>query len=279
MNISIVVQGPYFNDETDELLLKLHTYFPTAELIFSSWPGVNEKYSYVNYITNVDPGQMPTDIIFLRNIKRLFVSTLSGIKHASNDIILKMRSDSTCNVDTARHVFELINLIDENKIYIAMHSTPTKVFFLDDKVQIGPRKLMIKFWSCDSSIVNQIQQKLINYKDKLNIFLSSQGRLYICSEQALFCNYSGVDLNAANCALRYYFLYLKLLRKNFIFINASAMGFSSIKWPYKNTLKLKIYLLIINSLPISCASLIFWGVRTALKVRFVVSNKVKNSNN
>lgn len=271
--ITFVIQGPFYIDKsgltTNDLLKGVHKLFPQSEIIFSTWCGIVEDLGFVKYILNQDPGEVDSEFLPIRNFKRLLISSSNGIKNATRPIVVKMRSDSLCEVNNLRMFKAYFDAGYGNKILIAMHSTPIKAFMLDDKIQIGRKELMSEFWNkkCMNYIgVNKLS--IVHPLTKDSIYISKS--LQLAPEQMLFLGYAenkpswDLDIKSNLEAYRYY---LVLLRKKFIFISAAKYGFGSLKWNYKNSLKLFLYLLLINKLPL---------VISALILNIVNSMKYKN---
>lgn len=98
-NLSIVVQGLPCK-ETLSYLKKLRQLFDRAELILSTWVGVDAKiFEGVvdKVILNDDPGAAPfyfsKEKSVLNNVNRQIVSTVSGLKASSRPLVMKVRTD------------------------------------------------------------------------------------------------------------------------------------------------------------------------------------------
>lgn len=272
--ITFVVQGPFYVDQngltTNDLLKSIYILFPQSEIIYSTWNGIKEELGFVKYILNQDPGEVNSEFLPIKNFKRLVVSSSSGIKKSTRPIVVKMRSDSLCEANKLDFLMLLIGSSCHNRILIAMHSTPIKAFMLDDKIQIGKKELMMKFWSEDLiSVHEKNKTKISNFPANECIYETQSSEL--APEQILFLGYvkNMTTLEWINKNKReVYENYLIMLRKNFYFISAAKYGFGSLKWVYSNNLKLFIYLLLINKIPIAASSLIFYLIH-ALKCRKV----------
>lgn len=260
--LTFVVQGPFYIDKsgltTNDLFKDIHKLFPQSEIIFSTWCGIVEDLDFVRYILNDDPGEVNSEFLPIRNFKRLLISSSNGIKNATRPLVIKMRSDSLCKVSITTLFKTYFNNGCNNKILIAMHSTPIKAFMLDDKIQIGKKELMLEFW--DKERVNYIDKNEISTSHYLtkDCFYSSK-LLQLAPEQILFIGYTEKILSwnsEIKSNLEVYKYYLILLRSKFIFINATKHGFGSLKWSYKNSLKLFLYLILINKLPLTISALI-----------------------
>ena len=247
-DISFVIQGPVFrslNSSTDHLLNQIYKAFPQSEIIFSTWNGEINELPFVQYIKNTDPGEIEGEFIYLKNFKRLVTSTFYGIQASSKNIVVKLRSDTVYEPELAKRLKKLMNEYDKKKLLVAMHSTPMNSFMLDDKIQIGTREMLIDFWDIDGL------NHMINYAHKkVEASIKKQvypGRhLVMAPEQILFLRHTGVNIGLIKSPYVCNILYLDSMRKNFNFINAPYYGFRSAKWDYRDSLKLRLYLLFIN---------------------------------
>lgn len=262
-DISFVVQGPFYIDKngltTNDLLKTLCKLFPQSEIIYSTWYGIKEELGFVRYVLSQDPGEVNSEFIPIKNFKRLLIGTSNGVKNTTRPIVIKMRSDSLCQTKKLEFLVKQLYKSYTKKILIAMHSSPINAFMLDDKIQIGRKELMLEFWNVEriSDIsVNKFIDSNASVKDCIFISQSSQ----LAPEQILFLGYIGykTSLNRVfKSKQEVYKYYLMMLRNNFYFINATKYGFGSLKWSYKNSLKLYLYLLLINKLHISLSIYIF----------------------
>jgi hypothetical protein len=260
--IAFVIQGPFYIDKsgltTNDLLKDIHKLFPESEIIFSTWFGIVEDVVFVKYILNKDPGEVDGEFLPIRNFKRLLISSSNGIKNATRPLVIKMRSDSLCVANTLPLFKAYFNYGCGEKILIAMHSTPIKAFMLDDKIQIGRRELMLEFWSkACISYIGSHEISTAHFLTKDCIYMSKS--LQLAPEQILFLRYTKNKSSwNPNIKSNYelYKYYLVLLRDKFIFISAAKYGFGSLKWNYKNSLKLFLYLLLMNKLPIAISAFV-----------------------
>jgi len=280
--ITFVVQGPFYIDKngltTNDLLKSIYILFPQSEIIYSTWRGIKEELGFVNYVLNQDPGEVNSEFLPIKNFKRLLVSTSNGIKKATRPIVVKMRSDSLCEVNKLDFSMSSLGASCHNKILIAMHSTPIMAFMLDDKIQIGKKELMMELWNEERiSDLGKIKIIASNSTAMECIYVSQS--LQLAPEQILFLGYvkNITRLKWINKSkLEVYKSYLIMLRKNFYFISAAKYGFGSLKWRYGNSLKLFLYLLLINKIPINASSFIFSLIHTLKYKKVFKINKVKN---
>jgi len=103
INISFVVQGPVMLNEnhqtqsysTASVLKSIRKHFQHAEIILSTWKGTDVSgLDYDKLVLSDDPGSIIVKHIpNPYNHNRLILSSRQGIAEASNDIIVKTRTD------------------------------------------------------------------------------------------------------------------------------------------------------------------------------------------
>jgi hypothetical protein len=98
-DISVVVQGAVDFSMIDQVLLSVRTVLPEAEIILSTWEGVDytaiNVQHYDKLILSQDPGGFPfvPDGSILNNVDRQVHSTIKGIKQVTRPYCLKLRTD------------------------------------------------------------------------------------------------------------------------------------------------------------------------------------------
>jgi hypothetical protein len=114
-DISVVVQGAVDFSMIDQVLLSVRTVLPEAEIILSTWEGVD--YSPINpelydkLVLSQDPGGFPSvaDGSMFNNIDRQVVSSFAGISQATRHCCLKMRTDMILTHANFLNYFEKYN--------------------------------------------------------------------------------------------------------------------------------------------------------------------------
>lgn len=102
--ISVVIQGPIYDDMTKKSCQSIRENLPGAEIVLSTWKGSQvQDLDYDILVENEDPGNFTfvlpkvmdngTDL-YPMNINRQIVSTKNGIENATRQFVCKMRSDS-----------------------------------------------------------------------------------------------------------------------------------------------------------------------------------------
>lgn len=98
-DISVVIQGAVDFSMIDQVLQSVRSVLPEAEIILSTWEGVDynpiNPELYDKLVLSADPGGFPSvaDGSMLNNIDRQVVSSFAGISQATRHCCLKMRTD------------------------------------------------------------------------------------------------------------------------------------------------------------------------------------------
>ena len=93
--ISIIMQG-VANNDTDKVLLNLRSFFPDAEIIFSTWKGNTYHNDKINTIVeSEDPGAYPLldNPLILNSQNREIVGIYNGLLKAKRKYSLKVKTD------------------------------------------------------------------------------------------------------------------------------------------------------------------------------------------
>lgn len=94
-NISVVVQGVMCS-YTASVLQSIRRHLPQAEIVLSTWKGQSLDGLEADFILqNEDPGGcVCSESGMLQNLNRQLVSTRNGVKTATREYILKLRTDT-----------------------------------------------------------------------------------------------------------------------------------------------------------------------------------------
>lgn len=94
-DISVVVQGAVDPVNTPICLNSIRKVFPRAEIILSTWENTSlDNLTYDVALLNKDPGGWKDSRTGIaNNLNRQLVSTIAGLKRASNKYCIKVRSD------------------------------------------------------------------------------------------------------------------------------------------------------------------------------------------
>ncbi len=279
--ISFVIQGPYVitpcGQSTDDLFKQIYQAFPRSEIIFSSWNEQINELSFVKYVRSTDPGEIENEVIFLKNFKRMMTSTYNGIQASTRTIVVKLRSDSLYKPELANRLRKLINAYNEQKLLVAMHSMPMNPFMLDDKIQIGTKKLLSIFWNIDS-LQNLIELAHIKVEKSLQKQVYPTNHMIMSPEQILFLRYTGININSIEGGYSCNFYYMDSMRSTLKFINAPYYGFGSLKWHYVDNIFLRIYLIMMNCLNINVVASIIYLKNNLMPVLKALKLKKRDYN-
>ena len=96
--ISVVVSGAIYKDQTSRCLKSIYEKLPGAEVILSTWKGSKfDGLQYDKVVFSEDPGAgklwNEEKILLDNNMDRAIVSILEGIKNATRRYVLKVRTD------------------------------------------------------------------------------------------------------------------------------------------------------------------------------------------
>lgn len=158
--LSIIIQGaPYQGkNSTDDVIKSARDFFPNAEIILSTWLGVEisnkSKALLDRVILSQDPGDGTHEGKPL-NINRQLVSTLSGLKAATRKYAIKTRTDikftssHICRLMGAMCAHDRVYEISKGKI-IACDIT-TRTHLKPNWLQRASHKSLtyMPFWVCD----------------------------------------------------------------------------------------------------------------------------------
>jgi len=162
-NISVVIQGPLYRSlapfrGVDASIASVRTYLPHAEIIVSTW--AEEDFEGIDadrVVTSVDPRALLDFNGNRHNTNRQVVSTVTGIRSASRDYVLKLRSDHLLKGSKIAVMGAYDSQVPATDRLLNQPITvttlfirnPTKVpllFHLSDLVQFGTREDMLEFW-------------------------------------------------------------------------------------------------------------------------------------
>lgn len=172
--ISIVVQGPVYENITDKVLIRLRELFPDGEIILSTWNGSNvEQLTYDIVIFNEDPGATPLiadeNVKKLNNQVRMLVSSQNGLHSATRKYALRWRSDLLLkNAAFLAHFDEYKERCDEWKILekrVLMHYATHPMFrpfHPTDIACFGLTKDVLNIWDISRPSMEELYYFLNN---------------------------------------------------------------------------------------------------------------------
>jgi len=167
-NISFVVQGPVMMHEdhqtqtysTASVLKSIRGHFPGAEIILSTWTGTDVTgLDYDKLVLSDDPGSIIVKhILNPYNHNRLILSSQKGIAEASNDIVVKTRTDLhfesnallslLTGIQTVKSDFALFShYILSTNYYVRNPFRLNLLFHASDIILIGKKNDLALFFS------------------------------------------------------------------------------------------------------------------------------------
>jgi hypothetical protein len=270
-DLSIVIQGPVVIEGnvniTQSLITELKKVMPGVEVIFSTWNGELTAGFDCSVVKNIDPGVVQSDFLFIRNSKRLLLSTVSGMNEATRQYCLKVRSDTKLDSQALMSHSSAASFMP-NRINLLMHSTPGLIFLIDDKLQFGPTLKLQRMWSFDfDSYYSSTLMKFSKSESLKKYGMASSDDLAV--EQLLCLNFLGYSIDPSDSFLRHLNRYLSLTRKSFHYVNAVEQGFSSTKLDYNGSVRLSLYILALRHLPLWILSggFFIYAIYRSLRVR------------
>ncbi len=115
-NISVIVQGAIDRQLTSKCLQSIRNYLPSAEIILSTWEETDTNgLDYDKLVLNKDvktyfnsdkPGEK------VNNVNRQIISTLSGLRAATREYALKIRTDFILKSANFLEYFDMYNKSD-----------------------------------------------------------------------------------------------------------------------------------------------------------------------
>lgn len=169
-DISVVIQGPLYRQLSpargiDGCVAAIRKHLPYAEIIVSTW--ADEVLSDIDadhIVTATDPGVLLDFNGNRHNTNRQIVSTVIGIRAASRDYVLKLRSDHTLTgsriaimgaydaaLPPGKRLFK--QPITVSTLFIRNPAKAPLLFHISDLVHFGTREDMFDFW--DQPLKNQ----------------------------------------------------------------------------------------------------------------------------
>ena len=204
--VSLVFQGPILNANynpnqghfTHECLAAARRVMPKAEIILSTWEGVNvEGLDCDELVLSKDPGFLRLDSGWTTNVNRQIVSTRKGLAKASRPFAAKIRTDTILTgadflkiprVAAERlsewSIFSERILISEkfsrNPLLSPLLHCPSDVF------QFGKTNDLIQLW--DSPLVDAATYQLWNKDDPKPFLTPFSEKTYYTNYYKIFCS-------------------------------------------------------------------------------------------
>jgi hypothetical protein len=226
MNITFVVQGPVVNNQeitSVGVVESIRYFYPRAEIILSTWEG--EDISGINYdklILNKDPGFFRRNDGLLINVNRQIISTLEGLKLATNDIVVKIRTDTIVTNNLLCQIFQN----NKKAKYFENYLIITELFTRD------PLKINLLFHPSDLLLLGKkndlIRLFSISLAEKHEL-INEKGISILAPEQYIWLKYlfqfENLNLfNRLSPTTMNIILSEKLLHSNFLILKDESLG-------------------------------------------------------
>lgn len=158
-DISVIIQGAVCK-HTKQALLSVRKFLPKAEIILSTWEGNDiDGLDYDVLLLNQDPGaEIFTKSGTKHNINRQTLSTQNGLKKATREYSLKLRSDSVLLGKKFLNYFgkyqkrnEHCKILKERVLVLNWHTRIPKLpqpllFHPSDMIMFGLTEDLINIW-------------------------------------------------------------------------------------------------------------------------------------
>lgn len=232
-DISIVISGPVLGTAHDgqfytrEACKSARLHFWNSEVILSTWGG--ENISGIDYdvlVQSEDPG--PNE----GNINRQICSRLAGIKKASREYVLSIRSESVINSVAFLDFVDKYKLHAEDRRYIFLNnriiipaSYPAargELFHIGDWYFFGHKEDLIRLWNIppmDDASYNNAPDDLLYNPHRYLITSFVKKYLPLQFEKK-------ADINKDNREI-----YERVLAENFVITGFYEFGIRSLKYP------------------------------------------------
>ena len=244
-DISVVVSGTVYPKMTEQCLNSIKRLMPEAEIIFSTWHGVDiSNLTADRIIFNDDPGNIKVydhdGRIITNNFNRQIIATKQGILAASRKYVLKLRSETVIKKKLPFALLEKYHHYgDEHKWHILReriicvkpgreHAGKRYTLAMCDWWFFGRREDVLSLW--DIPLLNKQtffwgRQKggLCSYDE--NLHEENYLMCYFLNKYIKF-DYFNDELPVLKN------IYVKALAYNFIVVNTKMFGCESLKYPY-----------------------------------------------
>lgn len=251
-DITIVVQGPYFENITKKVLNNISQKFKSSEIIFSTYknqkiPNNVKKKFFIIYNDIPLKYKNPVKSEYFYNYYGQIRTSLNGIKKSKKKYVLKVRSDMFFNNTN------FLNYFDKFKYAVNKNKILSKKIIISSHYTIDPRKNPLPFHFSDwfffglkSDMLKVFNQNYIsseNQKVPLWFYKKNKPKFFFNNyvskfrvEQNIIINFlkkyiklnlkHGYDHNKKNIILTE-----KILVSNFIVLNPNLISFESIRHP------------------------------------------------
>lgn len=240
-NLSVIVSGPILGTENDKncytrkACQSVRSFLPTAELVLSTWEGESvDGLSYDKLVKSIDPGANEG------NINRQICSRLAGLREASNEYVLCIRSES---VIQNLHFLSYFDQFEANngefsflKHRIVIPATYPAIrgelFHIGDWYFMGYKEDVLELWNIpymdDSQYNNSDEDILYNpHRYLITSFVKKYYPLEFKKKS---------DINEKNRKI-----YEAVIAENFVVTGFYEYGITSLKYPLSGSFFNKLF--------------------------------------
>lgn len=247
-DFSFVVQGRV-ESITRETIVSIKTFFPEAQIIFSTWEGeVTGSLASDKVIYNRDPGSLPIMAgnveVRQENTNRQIVSTVAGLKAVTTPYAVKVRQDLVFTNDRLLRRFQSLQKSEKpgphspfkSKILVSTYNTQNPKSFLGFKNQlsdwfmVGNTRDLLNYW--DGPLINWSEAEFDDNKWPDRSFKNGFQFGKFSAEQHLFNRWLAKRNIATPKYFRdpEYFLTDTLFDESFSFISPLQAGIDNAKY-------------------------------------------------
>ena len=240
-NLSVIVSGPILGTEDDQSYFTRQTcqsvrnFLPTAEIVLSTWNDASvDGLSYDKLVKSSDPG--PNE----GNINRQICSRLAGLKEASNEYVLCIRSESIIQnlnflsyLDQFEaHGGEFFFLRHRIIIPASYPAIRGELFHIGDWYFLGHKEDLMELWTIpymDDSKYNNSNDDIL-YNPHRYLITSFVKKYYPLKFE------KNDDINEKNKKI-----YEAVIAENFVVTGFYEYGITSLKYPLSGSFFSKLF--------------------------------------
>lgn len=249
--ISIIIQGKCCYKDINKTIKYIRKNIPNSEIIISTWENdsglekLNKNYDKLVLSKEIYNQYPSNGLPYICNFHRMMKTSYEGIKEASNDLVLRMRSDlvlsgkkfikyyinkiNTCdNVSYFKHKIMVLN---SQWGFMFQDCFVPAPWHISDWLTFGYKEDLLKIWNGEDDIRDMHDEKIpdINFTNK------SLLEYIIPSEVWLFRHFLHKEYIFSNPSLIECLKYDEFIKKNIIFIEPWKFKVKSSK--YKSVTK------------------------------------------
>lgn len=224
LELSIVVQGPV-SDATSGIIDSIRAAFPRSEIILSTYD--DDRVELVDrneidvLVLNQDPGGHKVSELLTNNVNRQIATTISGLRRANQDWVIKTRTDvgfSSRTISAVKHYLRHVDRFEAtdfgNRVLIpslytrrglALHSG-WNLFHPSDIFLLGKKEDLVSLFDIP--------------------FFSHEQR-YLAPEQHIFASFlakRGIACNTFDHSMANLWFSSRILLSNFLIVDHQKLG-------------------------------------------------------